>query len=159
MAKKKKTTNREIKIEKKIEELRKEIKEVIKEKSILDSQRVGKKIDSIIDDEFIHQLKGNSNPGVFEKLRDTEENIKNIIEFNKELKGNGKPSVTQEIRNLKRNIKAMWIIIGFIIIFSLGGSYRGITFERVKEKLGIEKKIEVKNVEKVMGNENIKKDN
>ena len=103
--KKKKITNREIKIEKKIEELRKEIKEVIKEKSILDSQRVGKKIDDIIDNEFINELRGNSNPGVFEKLRNTEKNIKNIKKFNKELKGNGKPSITQEVRSLKKKIK------------------------------------------------------
>ncbi len=145
--KKKKTTNREIKIEKKIEELRKEIKEVIKEKSILDSQRVGKKIDDIIDNEFIDELRGNSNPGVFEKLRNTEEHIKNIKEFNKELKGNGKPSITQEVRNLKKNIKVIWMIIGLIVIFSLGGSYRGITIEKIKEKFGIGKNVEIKNVE------------
>ncbi len=147
MAKKKKTTNREIKIEKKIEELRKEIKEVIKEKSILDSQRVGKKIDDIIDNEFIDELRGNSNPGVFEKLRNTEENIKNIKNFNKELKGNGNVGIFEEIRSIKRQITRMKIIILVIVVIGLGGSYFGITGDKIKEKLGIGKKVEIKNVE------------
>ena len=155
--KKKKISNREIKIEKKIEELRKEIKEVIKEKSILDSQRVGKKIDDII--KFLEELRGNGDPGVFEKLRDTEENIKNIKEFNKELKGNGNIGIFEEIRSMKRQITRMKIVILVIIIIGLGGSYFGITGEKIKEKLGIGKKTEIKNVEKIMRNENIKKDN
>ncbi len=147
MVRKKKITNREIKIEKKIEELRKEIKEVIKEKSILDSQRVGKKIDDIIDNEFINELRGNSNPGVFEKLRNTEENIKNIKKFNKELKGNGNVGIFEEIRSIKRQITRIKVIILIIIIIGLGGSYFGITGDKIKEKFGIGKKVEIKNVE------------
>ncbi len=147
MTKKKKITNREIKIEKKIEELRKEIKKVIKEKSILDSQRVGKKIDAIIDNEFINELRGNSNPGVFEKLRNTEENINNIKKFNKELKGNGNIGIFEEIRSMKRQITRMKIVILVIIIIGLGGSYFGITGEKIKKKFGIGKKVEIKKVE------------
>ena len=154
---KKKITNRDKKIDEKMEELKEELKEeireIIKEKSILNSERVGKKIDAIIDDSFIKELRGNGNPGVFEKLRDNEKELNDIKEFNKELKGNGKPSVTQEVRNLKKNIKCLWTVIIFIIIFSLGGSYRGITVEKIKEKLGIKKNVEVKNVE-----ENVKKE-
>ena len=150
---KKKITNRDKKIDEKMvelkEELKEEIKDIIKEKSILNSERVGKKIDAIIDDSFIKELRGNGSPGVFEKLRDNEKELNDIKEFNKELKGNGKPSVTQEVRNLKNNVKCLWAVIILIIVFSLGGNYRGITVEKIKEKLGIKKDVEVKNVEEV----------
>ena len=146
---KKKTTNRDKKIDEKIEELKEELKEIVKEKSILNSERVGKKIDAIIDDSFLKELRGNGKPGVFEKLRDNEKELNDIKEFNKELKGNGKPSVTQEVRSLKNNVRCLWAVIVFIIVFSLGGNYRGITVEKIKEKLfGTDKKdVEIKKVE------------
>ena len=59
------------------------------------------------------------------------------------------------MRSLKNNVKCLWTVIVLIIVFSLGGNYRGITVEKIKEKLGIKKVEEVKKVEENIKEENI----
>jgi len=152
MGKKKKTTNRdklmEEKINGKINELEKEIKEYIKDKGIMENEKVGQKIDVLVKDrEFIHQLKGNSNPGVFEKLRDNEKNIKEIKEFNKKIKGNGEIGIFEQLRSIERQIKRIKTVLCITIILWLGGSYFGITGAKIKEKIFGIKSTEKKQIE------------
>ncbi len=134
---KKKTTNRDKQIDKKFEDLKKEIKKIVKEKSILNSERVGKKIDAIIDDSFVRELRGNGSPGVFERLRCTKEEIEEIKKLNKKIKGNGEIGVFEQLRHIDRQIKRIKITIFVMMIIFMGGSYFGVTGEKIKEKLGI----------------------
>ena len=133
MGKKKKTTNRDKlmdeKIDEKINGLEKEIKEYIKDKGIMENEKVGKKIDVLIDNEFNKYLRNNE-------------------EFFRSLKGNGSPSVNERLRCINRNIRRLWCSIVIMMIFLLGGEYGGVSIDSVKERLGIKTKEVIKEEKK-----------
>lgn len=111
---------KEANIEKKIEELKVEIKTLVKNRSVMENQKMGKKIDSLLQDH----------------------------EFLISLKGNGVPSVNERLRNIDKNISWIWKIIVFIIIIDIfGGSIYSISKEKIKELCGIKKNTETKQIE------------
>ena len=69
--------------------------------------------------------------------------IDSLNDFDKTLRGNGDPGIWESVRNIKKNIKIIMWAIAIILILSLGGNYEGVTFDSIKEKLGIKKDIQV----------------
>jgi hypothetical protein len=75
--------------------------------------------------------------------------IDKLNEFDNTLKGNGKPGIWESIRSLRSSVKIMTTAIVLIVILELGGSFRGITWEKIKEKMGIREKIEIQQIDEV----------
>ena len=70
-----------------------------------------------------------------EKL--TGKKIDDLDSFDNTLKGNGDPGIWESIRTMKRNIKIILWILAFIVLLELGGNWRGVTFDKIREKLGM----------------------
>ena len=76
------------------------------------------------------------------------EKIDSLKSFDDTLKGNGKPGVWESIRSIKRNMKIMMGTVIIILVLTLGGSYKGVSLEKIKNFIGIEK-TETKEVTKI----------
>ncbi|KKK64538.1 hypothetical protein LCGC14_2983190, partial [marine sediment metagenome] len=64
-----------------------------------------------------------------------------------QLRGNGDPGIWESVRSIKKNMKIMMWTIIFIFILMLGGNYRGVSIESIRERLGLGGKQEVKQVD------------
>lgn len=151
MAKKKRKTKKEElreEFNKKISEVEKEVNKMIKEKSILNNQRIGKKIDILLNDEFLKEIRGNGEPGILEKLRDNKKDHEEYNRIKRTVEGNGEVGLGEKLRNCKKQLWGQWIIIVFLVYLALGGTFRGINWNTIKEKLGISK-TEIKQVESI----------
>ena len=80
--------------------------------------------------------------------------IDSLSEFDDTLKGNGTPGVWESIRLLRWRVGINLTLMTIILILVLGGDFRGITFEKIKQRLGLNK-TEVKQVEEVIEEEKI----
>jgi len=126
------------KIESKVD---KSIKKNIKERAILENQKVGKKIDSIMDDDFIEEIKGRKDkPGIKEQMRNNEKDHENYNRVKKHVEGNGELGLCGEQVDIKRSLKRLWVIVIVMAILELGGSFRGVTWNSVREKFGLNPK-------------------
>jgi hypothetical protein len=67
----------------------------------------------------------------------TEKKIDGLNSFDNTLRGNGDPGVWESIRTMRRNIKIILWIIVVMLILQLGGSWRGVTYEKIREKIGL----------------------
>ena len=63
--------------------------------------------------------------------------IDKLNEFDDSLKGNGSPGVWESIRSLTWKFRIMLTLIIVVLVISLGGDFRGVTFESIKKSLGI----------------------
>ena len=72
MAKNKKTLSQ---LTKEVENLKKEMRLLVKERGMLENYRAGTKIDAILEDDFMKEIKGNGKPSILEKMRNNEENV------------------------------------------------------------------------------------
>lgn len=142
-AKKRKTQKEQLKedlreeFKKEIEELNNNLRELIKDKGVFYNQKINQKIDPIVSDEFIKKLRGNGFPGVFELIRDNDEEIKKIEEFKKSISGNGTPGALEQIRSLKKQIKVMWVVIFTVAVLMVGGEKFGCSLEKIRTFFGI----------------------
>jgi len=76
----------------------------------------------------------------------TGDKIDALNSFDDTLKGNGNPGIWETVRNIKRNGKTIIVIGIILIVLMLGGDYKGISLNKLKQRLGI-KKTEIKKVE------------
>jgi len=108
----------------------------------------------------IEQIKGNENKqyeeikdmitGLTMEVKSSHTNLKNKIvltektvgekidslnDFDESLKGNGKPGIWENIRSIKRSEKWIFALILILILLTLGGNYRGVSTESIKEKI------------------------
>jgi len=125
-----------------IEKLEKNVKKLIKERGMLENQKVGAKIDSLLDDKFLEELRGNGKPSILEKMRNNEKDHEDYERVKKEVEGNGGIGLCEKYRFHWKVITSQWIIIAFLVYLSLGGTFRGITWTTIKESLGITQKTE-----------------
>ena len=65
------------------------------------------------------------------------EKIDKLSDFDDTLKGNGKPGVWESIRLLNKSVKIIIGILVLIVILNLGGNFRGLTWEKIKDKIGM----------------------
>ena len=122
---------------KNIEKLEKDVKKLIKQRLILEGQKTGKKIDAILDDLFIKEIRGNGKPSILEKLRSNEKDHEEFERVKKEVEGNGGIGLCEKYRSQRKMTWVQWGAIVFLVYLALGGNFRGITWETIKEKLGI----------------------
>ncbi len=73
--------------------------------------------------------------------------IDKLNAFDESLKGNGDPGIWESVRNIKKNIRIIILIILVILLLTLGGNFRGLTFESIKERIGLGEKQPTKQVE------------
>ncbi len=71
----------------------------------------------------------------------TGDKIDSLNDFDESLKGNGNPGIWESVRNIKRNIKIILCAIALILILVLGGSYEGVSLDKIKKAFGIEKTV------------------
>jgi hypothetical protein len=135
MAKNKKTID---KLDKEITKLKKEIKL----RGQFENTRAGKKIDSILNDKFIEEIRGNGKPSILEKMRNNTKDHEDYDRIKKEVEGNGDVGLCEKYRFYGKILAAQWSVILILVYLSLGGSFKGITWEKVKENLGITTKTE-----------------
>ena len=69
----------------------------------------------------------------------TGDKIDTLNDFDDSLKGNGDPGIWESIRNIKKNIKLILCAIIIIVILILGGNYRGISLDKIKNTIRIKK--------------------
>lgn len=96
----------------------------LKNKIVLVEKTVGNKIDALND--FDNILKGNGKPGVFEKIR----------------------SVCKTVSTINRRFLCVWAVIVIMILVMVVGDYRGISIEKIRNRVGLNKntkKVEEKN--------------
>ncbi len=139
MAKNKKKA---IKPDKKIENLRKEMKKLVKERGMFENSKAGRKIDNILDDDFIKEMRGNGAPSILEKMRNNKEDHEDYNRIKKEIEGNGGVGLCEKYRAHRKMMWIQWYVIIFLVYLALGGSFRGITWDIIKENLGITVKTE-----------------
>ena len=99
-----------------------------------------------------------------EEIKNSHQNLKNKIilsektmgnkidslnDFDETLKGNGDPGIWESVRNIKRNIKIILWTILIILILVLGGSYEGVSLDKIKKALGLDKTV-AEQVEEVL---------
>ena len=65
----------------------------------------------------------------------TGDKIDKLDSFDDTLKGNGDPGVWETIRVIKIWVWIVGSAVSVILILSLGGNWRGVTFETIKEKI------------------------
>jgi len=81
--------------------------------------------------------------------------VDSLCEFDDTLKGNGSPGVWESIRWVKWKIRIIFGIIVFIVILILGGNFKGVSLDTIREKLSgytadtkqVESEIELEKVE------------
>ncbi len=139
MAKDKKTVSQ---LSKEIEDLKKDVRKLVKERGMLESYKAGTKIDAILNDNFIEEIKGNGKPSILEKMRKNEEDHEDYNRIKKEIEGNGEVGLCEKYRTQWKVICVQWGVICFLVYLALGGTFRGITWDKIKENLGITVKTE-----------------
>lgn len=139
MAKNKKKT---ISIDKKIENVKKEMKRLVKERGMFENSKAGRKIDTILDDNFIKEMRGNGTPSILEKMRKNTDDHEEFERARKEIEGNGGIGLCERYRAHRKIMRIQWCVIAFLVYLALGGSFRGITWGIIKENLGITVKTE-----------------
>ena len=81
-----------------------------------------------------------SNTNLKDKIILTEKTIGDKIDslskFDDTLKGNGTPGIWESIRNLRWQIRGMISFIVIVVVLWVGGSIKGITMEKIKNKFG-----------------------
>jgi len=125
-----------------IEQLKKDFKKLVKERGMLENKKSGSKIDSLLEDGFLEELRGNGKPSILEKMRDNEKDHEDYDRIKKEIEGNGEVGLCEKYRFQWKMVASQWVVIAFLVYLSLGGNFRGITWESIKENLGITPKIE-----------------
>jgi len=88
------------------------------------------------------------------EVRSSHKNLKNKIilseksmgdkidalnDFDESLKGNGNPGIWENVRNIKRNVKITMVAMAFLFLLLLGGNYRGVSLQSIKNVFGIGK--------------------
>lgn len=126
-------------IEKDIGEIRKDIDEIeknmeaIKQEEHKENDEIKKIIKELSDDMKL------ANENLKNKIilvnKSMGDKVDELNEFDKKLRGNGSPGVWESIRNIQRNIKVIMATLMLIIILVLGGSYRGISLEKLRQRI------------------------
>lgn len=150
MAKNKKTLEQLVK---EVEDLEKTMRLLVKSRGEFENKRSGVKIDTIFNDEFIGEIKGNGKPSILEKMRKNEEDHEDYDRMKKEIDGNGGIGLCEKYRSHKKMMLMQWGMIFFLIYLALGGNFRGITWDTIKENLGIT--VESKQVEETVNDERL----
>lgn len=70
-----------------------------------------------------------------------------LNEFDDTLKGNGDPGVWETLRNFTWKLRVLFALIVLIIILVLGGNFRGITLEKIKNIFTFNNSVPVGEVE------------
>lgn len=83
--------------------------------------------------------------------------IDSLNDFDNSLKGNGNPGVWESIRWATWKIRILGIILLVLLILMLGGNFKGVTIDKIKETFGI-KKTETKQTEFVIKSEEKKEE-
>jgi hypothetical protein len=139
---KKKTTERRVQrdiikeelvqvFQKKLDDLKEEIEHTIKQRAQYDASRTGKMLDTIIDDEFTKELRGNGGPSIFEKIRKGEATLDEMKEYISLIRGNGQPGLMEQIRKTNKALKITWTCIAFLFLAMLGGERFGIGLKQI----------------------------
>ncbi len=63
--------------------------------------------------------------------------IDKLSKFDDSLKGNGTPGVWESIRTLKTATKFAFFLIVILIILEFDGSFKGVTWDKVRDRLGV----------------------
>lgn len=119
-------------IKKNIDEIKKNI-EIMKKDENIENEEIKK---------IIKELSNNmklTNENLKDKIvlvnKSMGDKIDELNEFDKKLRGNGSPGVWECIRNIQRNVRIIMMTLMLIIILVLGGSYRGISLEKLRERI------------------------
>lgn len=79
--------------------------------------------------------------------KNRKEDIDSLTVFLKKIKGNGDPGVFEEIRTIKRQLKGVIVVLVAVVVLMLGGTYMGISVDKLKEKMA-EQKQNIEQLEK-----------
>lgn len=81
------------------------------------------------------------NENLKNKIILTEKNIGDKIDqlddFDDSLRGNGDPGVWETLRLYKWQIRIIFLILSIIIILALGGNFKGITKDKIKDRFSL----------------------
>jgi len=117
-------------IDKDIENIKDDIKE-IKEKGEEDFGRLRKMMTLIMKE--VKDSHDNLKNKIILSEKRTGDKIDKLNEFDDSLKGNGNPGIWETIRSIKKTLR----IIVVILILLLGGSFLGVTLEKIKGTFGM----------------------
>jgi hypothetical protein len=130
-------------IDKDVDEIKRDTK-TLQETNQTHNETITKLIQTLTDE--IRSSHKNLKDKIILSEKTTGDKIDALNDFDQSLKGNGDPGIWECVRNIKRSLKIIMVVIFVTLLLVLGGNYRGVTLNKIREAIGMEKK-EIQKVE------------